>query len=763
MLAFAASFDPSRSLEAERARWFVWLPVVFGLGIVIYFRLPFEPATSLALALPVMAIGLRLAAGDGYWRPLIAILLVTLTLGLAVAKVRTEWTRAPVLDHKLNAAEIRGAVELVEPRPGRGQRLTIRVNEIRGHPPERTPKRIRVRAMTARQGLKPGDEIRIKATLAPPSAPPLPGGYDFGRAAWYQGLGATGYSLKAPEIEGVAEQSLRGSLLSSLEALRQGIGDRITAAIPGEVGEIATSLITGERGGISNETNDAFRDSGLLHILSISGLHMVVMAGAVFTGLRVVLAMFPSVALRYPIKKWAAAAALVAAYAYLLLSGSSVATVRAFLMIAIMLFAVMVDRPALAMRNVAWSALLILAVFPESVLDAGFQMSFAAVVSLIAAYEAIRDRTRDSDPDEPGMARRLALFLGGIVLSTVIASISVAPFAAFHFHRSQQYALIANLIAIPICNLVVMPAGLLTLVLMPFGLESLPLAIMGWGIEAVLWTARWVASLPGAVVHIPAIPTAAFGSMCAGGLWLTLWRTRWRALGLVPIAAGIALGTQIERPAILAGLDGELVAVRQQDGTLAVLAARKFEFELARWLEHDGDARTPSRARDERAFRCDGAGCALRQPMAGNLQVAVARSAAALADDCTRATILIATLPVPDGCQGPRLIIDYPALRREGVHAIYLDADAGRHPADRRDVIERQVLNDRLLIRVETVRSVRGLRPWSMPPEPRLHTATEPALVHPASTITRRPQNDGPPTAPPRDDAEDIPEPDVDQ
>ena len=165
--------------------------------------------------------------------------------------------------------------------------------------------------MNVREGLTPGDVIRVKATLAPPSGPALPGGYDFARTAWFLGLGATGYALGAPIIEQhAAEASLRGRFSDWLERLRQAIGQRIAAAIPGDAGAIATSLITGERGGISEQTNDTFRDSGLLHILSISGLHMVIMAGAVFASVRILLAAFPAIALRYPTKKWAAAAAL---------------------------------------------------------------------------------------------------------------------------------------------------------------------------------------------------------------------------------------------------------------------------------------------------------------------------------------------------------------------------------------------------------------------------------------------------------------------
>ncbi len=333
--------------------------------------------------------------------------------------------------------------------------------------------------------------------------------------------------------------------------------------------------------------------------MSISGLHMAVMAGAVFALLRTAFAAFPALALRYPMKKWAAAAAAIAAFAYLLISGAASPTVRAFLMIAIMFLAVLADRPALAMRNVAIAALVILGLWPESVLDVGFQMSFAAVVSLVAVYEVVRERLETGE--RRGVVVRLAAFFGGIVLSTLVASLAVAPFAAYHFHKSQQFAILANLVAIPICNLVVMPAGLATLVAMPLGLEAVPLAIMAWGIAAMTWAAQTVAALPGAVGRIPAISDWAFSLMAAGGIWLALWRTRWRALGLGAAVCGLALAPARERPDMLVGHGGELVALRTADGALAALPGRRFGFDLKRWLEHDGDARS---ARD--AARGDG-------------------------------------------------------------------------------------------------------------------------------------------------------------
>ncbi len=706
---FAAGFPGSalvmEQLERERARWFVWLPVAFGSGIAIYFALPSEPDLWSTLALPAIALGLLLASRSASLAYVAGLMLFVMSLGFAAAKVRTETVRAPVLQQELRYADVEGVVELIEPRPTRGERLTLRVTTIKGLAADQQPARIRVRAMRKTERLRPGDTIRLRATLRPPALPAIPGGYDFSRWAWFQGLGATGFSLAPATIvsqpPGGGAHSLAREAREHLERIRHAIGERIRATVPGESGAIAVSLITGERGGITEQTNDAYRDSGLVHILSISGLHMVIMAGFVFAFARIALAAFPSIALRYATKKWAAAAALLGAISYLLISGAAIATVRATLMIAIMFVAVMLDRQALAMRNVAIAALLVLIVLPESLLDAGFQMSFAAVVSLIGAYEAVRERT--GQQSRGGWLRPVAFFLGGIVLSTVIASISVAPFGVYHFHRSQQYALIANMIAVPICNLVIMPSALLTLIALPVGLEALPLAVMAKGIDVMTATAYWVASLPGAILHIGAIPEMSFALLVFGGLWLMLWQTRWRALGLAAIGAGILTSGGAEHPDILAGRGGALVAVRGTDGRYAVIGSRAGSYELTRWLERDGDNRPARDALRAKGARCDGVGCIIEKD---GLRIAVAQHASATDEDCRNADILIGGPRRPRGCTRPLAVLDRWSLRDDGTHAIFLakDPDASRAR----------------IVRVESVTQRRGARPWTERPQRRM-------------------------------------------
>lgn len=637
-------------LDRERDRWFLWWPVLFGAGIAAYFVAPVEPALAPLLAAAALAVLLQvLARARGLWL-LPAAAAAAVASGAAMAKFRTELVRAPVVAAADTRATVTGWLQLVEPRASGGQRLTIRVASVSGHVGD--PPAV-VRIVTRRGGetrLEPGHFVSVRAVLSPPPGPVLPGAFDFGRTAWYQRLGAVGFAIAPPEVvTASAPQPMSLRLLGAIEAARYSITRRITTALPGETGAIASALITGERGGISEETNNAYRMSGLFHVLSISGLHMVVMAGALYWLVRFVLAAIPALVLSFPARKVAAVTALIGAFAYLLMSGAAVATVRSYVMISIMFVAILFDRPAIALRNVALAAAAILIVAPESLLDPGFQMSFAAVTALVAVHEALRRRRENADRAGVGPTPWSApvRMLREIVLSTLVASAAVAPFGIFHFHNTQTMALIANVLAIPVCNMLVMPAALAALIAMPVGLETWPLWAMGQGIEFMNAVAARVAAIPGAIWRVPDIPVAAFALVVGGGIWLALWQTAWRRAGFVPIVAGIALAPHQPRPDLIVGRSGEAVAFRQDNGLLGFVATRAATFDVTRWLEHDGDNRSAATARIETVSKCDRAACLAT--VSGHT-LAVTFHPSALAEECRTASIIVAKFDLPGRC-----------------------------------------------------------------------------------------------------------------
>ncbi len=447
--------------------------------------------------------------------------------------------------------------------------------------------------------------------------------------------------------------------------------------------------LTGERGAIPEHVLEAMRESGLAHLLAISGLHIGLVAGILFFVIRFGLAGCERLALYHPIKKWAAFIAMIGAFGYLVLSGMTVPTQRAFLMLLLMLAAVVLDRNPISMRLVAWAAVAVLLIAPESVLSVSFQMSFAAVVALVAVYEASVARATLLNRER---LPRAVVYLGGVMLSTVVAGLATAPFAIYHFNRVALYGVAANLVAIPLTGMWIMPWALAAFVLLPFGLERLALAPMGWGIDGLIAVATFVQGLPGSVALLPAMPSWGLALVAAGGLWLCLWQRPWRALGLVPVAVGMLAVALVHPPDVLVDDAAKVMAVRGGDGRLILSSSRRLNFRTRTWLRRmgqDENAAPPNGA--ARGFRCDGIGCVWR---GGGHTVALVKHRAALAEDCGIATVLISRVPVSRrACPGPLAVIDRFKLWREGPHALWLTPGA---------------------VRIESVGAAVGRRPWSM-------------------------------------------------
>jgi competence protein ComEC len=421
-------------------------------------------------------------------------------------------------------------------------------------------------------------------------------------------------------------------------------------------------------------------------VIAISGFHMALMAGGLFWLIRALLALVPPVALRYPIKIWAAVGALGIAGLYLALSGASVTAIRAFIMVTIAFLAIILNRPAISLRNLAIAALLILAVMPQSILEAGFQMSFAATAALIAFYERRTPKKRFEG--WPPLIAVPLIFLIEVSLTTFFASLAVDPLSAYHFHRVALYSVIGNLLAIPVVTIVIMPLVLVTFIAMPFGLEALPLSVMDYGLEAMLQVARFTAGLPGAALPVPTFAPGAIVLIVAGGLWLMIWKGGWRWFGIISIGAGLALAPLGERPDLWVDRDGKLVAIRGVDGSIETANTRRGSFSLERWMEADGDDRPLEAVRGSRTFQCDEASCVA---MVKGKLMSFVQHPEALGEDCRRADILIAGIPVTQPCPKPEIVIDTFSLREFGAQTLKITEHG---------VIKR------------TVREERGDRPW---------------------------------------------------
>jgi len=676
---------------AERDRWLLWLPVLLGGGIGLYFLLPTEPSVGSG---PVFLGGLAVAAIRFRQNKTVFILCIALAAiaaGFTAAQLRAHQVAAPVLPLRIGPTDVAGTVASVELREG-GGRLILEDLSVRDLGPQSTPARVRIAVRTKEELPEPGDEVAVRAMLMPPPRPVAPGAYDFSRDLFFRGIGAVGYGMGTPKVILHAQPSFGETWLASL---RQRITLRILDALtPPEAG-VAAALLTGQRGHIPEDDMVAVRSAGLAHLLAISGLHVGLVAGILFFVFRAALALNERLALDHPIKKWAAVAALLGSLGYMLLTGATIPTQRAFLMLFLVLSAVLLDRTAITMRLVAWAALVVLLLRPESMLGASFQLSFAAVVALIAVYETWRVGRSNGDR---GKVRRLFGYVTGVGLTTLIASAAIAPLAAYHFNRLPVYDLLGNLVAVPVASLWVMPWGLAALALMPLGLEQLALIPMSWGIAAILWTAHAVASLPGAVLLVRSAPGWGLPLFAVGLLWLCLWRQRWRWWG-IPVLIAALLTPMMERPPdVLADESADLFAVRGADGSLGLSTTSRNRFTAEAWLRRMGQDHAWGWRSDEalsQGMACDGLGCIIHLD---GLEVAMVGDPRAYAEDCLSADLLVSAEPLGDACPHPRATIDRFDLWRYGSHAVWLTGNG---------------------IKVKTVDGHRGDRPWVVPPLPR--------------------------------------------
>jgi len=665
----------------------LWAPVCLGAGIALYFTLAHEPSFIVTSAALLVATALLIIAYKrSYLLVFPAVALFLGVLGFTLAQGRSMVVYAPMLDRQINFTRVEGRVidisVLDDDADAGKRRVTLGDLNIEKLPPYRTPATIRLSSSHLPADIRPGARIAITARLMPPSGPVAPEGFDYRRQAYFDQMGAVGFTLGKFERLGGTPDT-RDLWFNTL---RQTISRHIATNMTHPESAVATALLAGERASIPDTVNQDLLDSGLYHLLSISGLHVAIVCGVVFFTLRFGMALWPWLALHWPIKKIAAVAALGAGLFYTLLAGAPVPTQRSMLTTGLVLLAVMLDRAAISLRTLALAAFFVLAFRPESLVGASFQLSFAAVVSMIAFHEAFGRRLM-IDGREASPPMKAIGYVWGIVVTTVLVGFATLPIVLHHFGRLQLLGVVANALAIPLTSFVVMPAGMAAMLLMPFGLDAPFLKITAWGVTATLDVAHWVANLPHAVIAAPSLPLVPYLFSASGFLLLILWRGWFRWVGAGVMVVAVAIGFMQPRPVAMLDGEGRVLAVAG-GGQIAYISKTPTKFMRKNWVSLWGG----TEANDGKPIgntvwqaggvevACDAMACRISK---GGAHLSVLNDRTVLPEECIWAQTIVALdkgVKADTPCGEHALIMPYWDIRAAGGIAFYA-AGAGWHTA----------------------------------------------------------------------------------
>ncbi|MBX9731374.1 MAG: ComEC/Rec2 family competence protein [Sphingomonas sp.] len=663
-------------LDLERDQLFLWVPVMLGVGVSTWLWLPDPQAwTSMILALVAVALLALAADRGGRASRVLAIGCACVAIGMALIWTKAERVASPPLT-KPSVVRFDARVERIEMLPPRDivrlRLAPIRIIDRAGRRSAAAlPAHLRVNLPIADmpRDLSRGAVVRMGARLVPPPPPSVPGAYDFARVAWFDGIGATG--------RGFGPIALITPGDASGGELRARLAMHVRAQVAGGPGAIAAALATGDQGAIPLDDAEAMRRAGLTHLLSVSGLHITAVVGIVMLIVLRLLSLSPWLALHWRLPLIAAGAGALAAIGYTILTGAEVPTVRSCVAALMVLLAVALGRAAMTLRLVATGAIIVLLCWPEALAGPSFQLSFAAVTAIIALHESPRVKAWFAARDE-GWMPWLARQLGSLLLTGIVVEAALSPIALYHFHKAGLYGSLANIVAIPLTTFVVMPVEALALLFDLIGLGAPFWWVVEQALRLVLAIAHAIASAPGAVAALPAMPHGSFALMVIGGLWIALWRSTVRMIGLVPLTIGALWALMTPPPDLLVTADGRHLALRTDQGAVALLRDRAGDYTRMMLAENGGIDGEPALLSEQRAARCSRDLCLADRMIAGKRwRIIATRSAYFVPPDdliaaCREADIVVSERRLPRRCRPRWLRLDRPVLAQTGGIAITL-------------------------------------------------------------------------------------------
>lgn len=645
----------ARAALVER-RLFLLLPFLMIAGLIASAAVRFAP-DPLALGSVGAAIAVAVPLT---WRRLAILRAVTLLAafwaGFALLTVHGALFGTTMLARPVFGTYAVTVDEVLSEGPD-GGRFVVSAIAPQGEARPLSIRRARL-AIDGPTDLSSGDVITARFRFAPVPGPAVPGGFDSQFHSYFDGIGAYASVIASVTSVTPAESATAGRVT---DGIRRAIGGRIDAALAQPAAGIARALVTGDQSGVTEEAREVMSTAGLAHVLSISGLHLTIVAGGVFAALRMALSFWTGLSRRVSAKRLAAAGGILAALLYFSISGGNVAALRATIMIVLVLGAVIVGRRALTMRNVAVAALFVIVSDPASVFRPSFQLSFAAVVALIGAWEL----SRGGEGGEHGLLRQILGYFGGLAATSLVAGAATLLFSAYHFQQTSPLGVLGNLVSLPLVGFVMMPAAVLAVLAMPLGIEGPFLAAMGWSIDRMLDVARLVASMSTGIDASPLLTPAALAIGLAGLCWFAFLRDRWRLLGPVAMVPAVLLFALDRPPDVLISDSTQAVAVRFADG-MRLIDGKPGSFAVGVWEETYGGA--IGAATPDDPVGCDSIGCIATPGFA----LALVEDPAGFYEECASADVVVTRRRAPAVCHAP-LVIDADALARGGVHWLRWD------------------------------------------------------------------------------------------
>ncbi|MFY9589306.1 ComEC/Rec2 family competence protein [Rickettsia endosymbiont of Halotydeus destructor] len=571
--------------EEEYNNLSLWYFVSFICGIVVYFSLNFEPSFLVIFTIFLFSLLLLLTKKYGIFWQFSSGLVIAFAFGLLISKYRVLNLQGSIIGKPI-ITEVIGTIESIKPTIHGAQ---IVLNDIKIKKINRNIKKVRI--SLPRKYLKEiivSDKIGLLAKLYKPQGSILPGGYDFGFYAYLSEIGANGYAMSPPKILLHNDKSTN----SVIYKIRFDIYQNLVEKLGSIKGNFAAAILLGETKGINRQLMQDMRQSGISHVLCVSGLHLSLVAMILFISARFLLNLSNYLSYNYNIKLIAALCSLIGSFGYLELSSMQIAATRAFIMAAIFIYAIIIERSCFPLRSLAIAAFIILSLNPEYIFHPSFQLSFIAVLSLVAGYEFYL-KNQWLLGNNKGIFSSIKFYMASNIYSSFLASIITAPVVINQFFIFSTYSIPNNLIVVPIMSFFLMPLALLSLPLMWLNIDGFILKIMGFFIDIIIYSAEYFNNLPAAVWYFGYITNLSIILFLFGFFWICIWKTKWRLWGLMIMGVSFILMLYSPKPDLIFDAGANAVGIKNKDNQLEIYADKMPTFNRQYWANWFGQKDSP--------------------------------------------------------------------------------------------------------------------------------------------------------------------------